>query len=115
MDATFKGKIDTWDYQWIYACWQQRQLCVVPAINLITNIGFDGRATHTKLSFSPLANQAVGQVRFPLHHPAGVAPNLSLDKRLQSEIYERNKYIKLLTGFKKYLHRIMGSDDRMMR
>jgi hypothetical protein len=41
--------IDTWDYQWIYACWSQGGLAVAPNKNLISNLGFNREdAAHTK-------------------------------------------------------------------
>lgn len=42
------GKIDTWDYQWVLACWANDGLCIVPRVNLVSNIGFGEDATHTK-------------------------------------------------------------------
>lgn len=39
------GRIDTWDYQWIFACWKQQGSCLVPPVNLISNIGLE-HATH---------------------------------------------------------------------
>jgi hypothetical protein len=40
--------IDTWDYQWIYACWSQHGLAIAPNKNLISNIGFNRiDAAHT--------------------------------------------------------------------
>lgn len=47
-NRVYLGKIKTWDYQLNYMLWQNSQLCVIPKYNLITNIGFDDRATHTK-------------------------------------------------------------------
>jgi hypothetical protein len=35
--------IDTWDYQWLFACWKNNGLIATPNQNLVTNIGF-GRA-----------------------------------------------------------------------
>jgi glycosyltransferase involved in cell wall biosynthesis len=42
------GEIDTWDYQWLYTCWQSGGIGVIPNVNLITNIGAGPDATHTK-------------------------------------------------------------------
>ena len=42
------GKIDTWDYQWAFACWANRMEAIVPPVNLIRNVGFGADATHTK-------------------------------------------------------------------
>ena len=41
--------IDTWDYQWTYACWSQNGLVIAPDKNLISNLGFNREdAVHTK-------------------------------------------------------------------
>jgi hypothetical protein len=42
------NKIDTWDYQFQYLLWNNELKTVYPAKNLVQNIGFDERATHTK-------------------------------------------------------------------
>ncbi|MDZ8055551.1 MAG: glycosyltransferase family 2 protein [Aulosira sp. ZfuVER01] len=40
--------IDTWDYQWMYACWSQGGLAIAPNKNLISNLGFNRLdAAHT--------------------------------------------------------------------
>lgn len=40
--------IDTWDYQWMYACWSQAGLAIAPSKNLISNLGFNrADAAHT--------------------------------------------------------------------
>lgn len=46
--SMYGGVIDTWDYQWIYACWEQNGLAILPAVNLVSNIGGGEMATHTK-------------------------------------------------------------------
>jgi hypothetical protein len=53
-DDAHSGRIDTWDYQWIYTCWSQGSLSVTPGSNLVSNIGFGTSATHTH-GTSPLA------------------------------------------------------------
>jgi hypothetical protein len=57
-NAVAAGEIDTWDYQWSYACWKQNGISIVPAKNLVSNIGFGADATHTK-SEGPLSNLPV--------------------------------------------------------
>jgi hypothetical protein len=65
----YDGEIDTWDYQWAFACWIQSGLTVLPNINLISNIGFGADATHTKEEINELANLPVEPMSFPLIHP----------------------------------------------
>jgi hypothetical protein len=45
---TRNGEIDTWDYAWFYSILKNRGLCLNPTTNLVSNIGFDQQATHTK-------------------------------------------------------------------
>jgi len=47
-DKVKRGEIDTWDYQWHYSVMKRRGRCVVPGVNLISNIGHGAAATHTK-------------------------------------------------------------------
>jgi hypothetical protein len=49
-DKTYLGEIDTWDYQWIFSCWNNNGITVAPKINLVKNIGFSENATHTKIT-----------------------------------------------------------------
>jgi hypothetical protein len=48
------NKLNTWDYQYMYLLWKHSQSSVIPSQNLISNIGFDHRATHTKDSNSAM-------------------------------------------------------------
>lgn len=41
------GKIDTWDYQWMFAIWLNNGWAINPKDNVISNIGFGDNATHT--------------------------------------------------------------------
>src|SRR6266568_1608199 len=47
-DRQYLGKIDTWDYQWLYACWRHGGLAIQPNVNLVSNIGAGPDATHFK-------------------------------------------------------------------
>jgi hypothetical protein len=65
-DAVYDGKIDTWDYQWWLSCAVNNGLCVIPRLNLITNIGLTGLGTHMEAdSTKILANH---EMKFPLKH-----------------------------------------------
>ena len=67
-EKIYAHKIDTWDYQWTFACWVQNGLTAIASSNLISNCGFSEEATHTKDVSNPLANVATKAMRFPLHH-----------------------------------------------
>lgn len=68
LDATAAGTLNTWDYQWMFTCWAENGICITPMGNLVANIGFDARATHTKRD-SDEAHLAVYRSPFPLRHP----------------------------------------------
>lgn len=48
LSDTYLNKIDTWDYQWSFTLWLHGMKSIIPKKNLVSNIGFDERATHTK-------------------------------------------------------------------
>ncbi len=41
-------RFNSWAYPFSYTVWKHKGMCIAPARNLITNIGFDANATHTK-------------------------------------------------------------------
>lgn len=78
-ERVHRGEIDTWDYQWVFANWVEGRMSILPAVNMVTNMGFDGNATHTT-GASELANLARYPVSFPLKHPLGVIRNTQADR-----------------------------------
>jgi hypothetical protein len=68
-DQTHLGKINTWDYQWTFACWYRNGFTILPEVNLVKNIGFDSTGTHTTNQFNPYANLETAPISFPLKHP----------------------------------------------
>lgn len=94
-DGVAGGRIDTWDYQWVYTCWRHGSMSALPAVNLISNIGFGADATHTVSPESKLAGLPVESLPQPLRHPTTVEANrwadgwtsfhiLGIDERLVS-------------------------------
>jgi hypothetical protein len=79
-DSTYAGKIDTWDYQWLFARWIQNGLAITPGVNLVTNLGFNEDATHTKDAKSILAKLPIGQMTFPIQHPPSVFQDEEADR-----------------------------------
>ena len=79
LERVHRGEIDTWDYQWVFANWVEGRMTILPSVNMISNIGFDGNATHTK-GASDLANLTRNPIGFPLMHPLGVFRNTEADR-----------------------------------
>ncbi|NRB72754.1 MAG: hypothetical protein HRU46_00185 [Verrucomicrobiales bacterium] len=78
------GEIDTWDFQWEIAIWANLGKVITPRMNLISNLGFDGRATHTSKGDDGRAERETGEVTFPLKHPDNVEVDQKLDRWLQA-------------------------------
>jgi hypothetical protein len=78
-ESVYKKKVDTWDYQWTFHCWVQNRLSVVPSVNLVSNIGFDATATHTK-GLNPSAELTMEPMTFPLAHPPYMVRNSVADR-----------------------------------
>lgn len=76
-DRVYNSSIDTWDYQWLYTCWSQSGLSILPNQNLVSNIGFGSGGTHTT-SDSSWANLHTFDV-WNLSHPSFVTRNVEAD------------------------------------
>jgi hypothetical protein len=74
-----RGKITTvWDFQWTYAIFAQNGLCVIPNMNLVSNLGWGPKATNTfdpKNGMSRIGTGPIG----PLIHPTFVIPDREAD------------------------------------
>lgn len=72
-----RNHVSAWDWQWYFSLAAQNQLCVYPALNLVSNIGNDSEATHTSFSEITIKSQ---ELEFPLKAPTIVAPDYLFDK-----------------------------------
>lgn len=77
-----EGKLDTWDYQWSLARLEQSGLSIVPAVNLISNLGFSTDGTHTVNSSAFGASLPTQEMRFPLTPPRGVVVDRDYDRQV---------------------------------
>jgi hypothetical protein len=71
MNDTYTGNLVAWGLAWMYAAWKRRALTILPAVNLISNIGFGPDATHTR-KVDPFAALPTCPMEFPLVHPEEV-------------------------------------------
>jgi hypothetical protein len=70
-------KISAWDYQWVYTCFSQSGLCIIPNTNLISNLGFGPDATHMPNKNDQLALE-LSDI-FEINHPPFVVVNKEAD------------------------------------
>lgn len=94
--------LDTWDFQWVYAVLCNNGMCIMPNENLVSNIGFNEQATHTKTidKFSELGTGKITEIK----HPEFLAINEDADNYtlehvfgvdLNSSVPEQNLWQKL--------------------
>ncbi|QWV95070.1 glycosyltransferase family 2 protein [Geomonas oryzisoli] len=84
-DRLHAGEIDTWDYQWGFAKMVNSGLSVIPAANLVTNIGFGADATHVSDATDPYAELKVYQADSVLRHPPYLVRDRRADRRYLEE------------------------------
>ncbi|MFO7962486.1 MAG: hypothetical protein R6U50_01050 [Desulfobacterales bacterium] len=76
--TVYENGSDTWDWQWFYAILVNHGLCIVPQVNLVSNIGFSAEATHTRKEHSKYADIPLGDIR-EMTHPWAVLPDHRAD------------------------------------
>ena len=86
LDGVYRNRIDTWDYQFTYLLWRTNQLAIIPARNLISNIGFGANATHTHDPTSALSNLKSADLEFPLMHPSAIQAFVDYDNEITSSL-----------------------------
>ena len=91
VESVYTKKKDTWDIQWDYCRHTHRGLGIVPAENLVVNIGFDREdATHTKESTKE--DFSCGSVRFPLEK-LPVKRDLEYDRAYLAKYFGMKKLV----------------------
>jgi len=86
-DKVTAGEIDVWGYQWMYACFKNGGLCLIPHVNLISNIGYGEDATHTGDKKSEWANMEAKALGFPLRHPDKLEVNEEVFSQLLDKAF----------------------------
>ncbi len=69
-DRTFRAEIGTWDYQLVFAFFENNLMCICPKVNLVSNIGFIQSSTHTNIANHDVSALPTQSIEFPLKHPA---------------------------------------------
>nr|WP_295923789.1 nucleotide-diphospho-sugar transferase [uncultured Dyadobacter sp.] len=75
---------DVWDFQWYFSRLYHRGYSIVPTVNLISNIGFDGDGTHTFGAKSPFFLMPAYALPFPLKHT-----DIEIDQFYDWYLFER--------------------------
>jgi hypothetical protein len=91
----YEGKTDTWDYQWTFSCWIQSALTVIPNVNLVSNIGFDAKAEHTKVK-DKFAGIETEPMSYPISHPKYVLRDSKADFLVEKEMFSGTLILRVI-------------------
>ena len=92
-DRVASGKLDAWDYQWVYFAMKTGKVAIISNTNLTENIGFGKESTHTLIRPNFLIPRSE-QAEILLHPP--------LQRDIEGDLWIlRNAYG--LVSYKKYL------------
>jgi hypothetical protein len=80
------ARTTNWDRQWWLSVRKHRGLAILPNVNLISNIGFDGTGTHTGKS-THYSNLPIQKIAFPLVHPKIIMCHLFADLFTYRDIF----------------------------
>lgn len=80
-DGVYEGRLDTWDFGWALEILISGGVSVIPARNLIANIGFGSDATHTRRP-SRESDVPTHPIERPLRHPPSTTPDARFEHAL---------------------------------
>ncbi len=88
-DLCYAGRrYDSWAFPWMFSNWKEDMLCVYPASNLVTNIGFDERGTHTTQVGDSNDGAPAAERHDPFPAPARIAVTRADDRLLGQRYYK---------------------------
>ncbi|MCS3642211.1 hypothetical protein GGP51_000683 [Salinibacter ruber] len=79
-DRVYQEQVDSWAYPWTFACWKEHGLTALPAVNLVSNIGFGKGATHTRNGDAGTPHRPADAIDRPLRHPHAIIRNYRADR-----------------------------------
>jgi len=92
-ETTYRNEIDSWAYRWTFSCWVQNGLTVLPNVNLVSNIGFSGNATHTAEEDCAYSKIPVFHLSFPLKHPKWMIRDDKADHYTQETHFKQSNIL----------------------
>ena len=98
LDLVMAEKIDAWDCRWLLSCWRQNRLTILPASNLVTNIGFGPDATNTTSSCC-FDRIPANEMQFPLNHPSDFVPDRDADEYTGRIMFTKPGLLQKLRSF----------------
>jgi len=123
-----EGKPDTWDYQWTFTCLANGGLTALPNRNLVSNVGFDADATHTRFAepspgssehFVIQSTTTLPWLELPLSHPSfllrhAVADRFEFEHKLGGLAMRRQRqpHRRLIGGLRRRLRQLLSTSPQ---
>ncbi|MBR5544181.1 MAG: hemolysin activation protein [Clostridia bacterium] len=108
-----------WETIGTYSRLLNSQLCILPKVNLIKNVGLTENSTHSNITFESLSKveQEVfycdsEELEFPLKHPKYVVENTLYRQAKFDLIGEKNVFVTITRRIKKILRRLVKGDAK---
>lgn len=100
----YEQKVDSWDGQWSFTCIANDGVCIVPKVNLVSNLGFGKEATHTtSKDGNKLAMLSTQTINFPLIHPATIKINENAEEYVMNYIFNVQRYAGVTQKLRRFL------------
>lgn len=80
--ATKRQENDSWAYAWYFSILLNNGICILPKVNLVSNIGFNADSTHTT-SNNKVRELKSQKISFPLIHPNSI----KIDKEIEQQLF----------------------------
>ncbi|MCC9135130.1 nucleotide-diphospho-sugar transferase [Pontibacter silvestris] len=77
---------NTWDYQWAYTNLNNNSYCIIPNVNLISNIGFGKKSTHTFDEEDVLSKMPTEEIN-EIVHPKYLEYNVEADYFTNTKVF----------------------------
>ncbi len=82
----YDGSLNTWDYQWFYTMLLHNGLSIIPNVNLVSNIGYSDKASHTRNKGDKLANIKTYPLKIT-SHPTEIAAIEPADRFISNYVF----------------------------
>ena len=100
-----KKKIDSWAYIWNFTNFINNSRSIIPAINLLSNIGIGKDSSNTQsLPYKYIkAEESRKKLKFPLKYPSKFLSDSKHDLEVEDTIFSKSIYNRLLWLVRKFI------------
>lgn len=106
-DRTHDETLNAYDYQFFYSQMINNRMSVVPARNLVCNIGWGSGSTNTALK-NPEMGMDTFPMEFPLRHPTFMTPDEQADQFTEELIFAKPLHRKVRNRLRRIMAKWRG-------